>query len=208
MTFLTEIDFNTCLKHFIEVSNSINDTWELVTFEEQVRHTERKQYLVKKNVPRLLERSQKNITNDTVFQCEEDLETVKDDVFVAKSSDSIPCTFEYNIVYSHSYAVPVLYFNACKADGQLLSLDEVWEMIPKHYQTRLQHEQWTFITQQEHPIIGRPFFTLHPCHTADLMKSVFAHNKQTGSYLVSWLSSVGPVVGLDLPLAFAALCGE
>ena len=33
-------------------------------------------------------------------------------------------------------------------DGKLLSLDEVWQAIPEYYQTRLQHQRWTFITQQ------------------------------------------------------------
>ena len=34
------------------------------------------------------------------------------------------------------------------ADGSLLSLDELWNSIPKYYVERLEHERWSFITQQ------------------------------------------------------------
>eukprot|EP00057_Strongylocentrotus_purpuratus_P010345 XP_011664819.1 PREDICTED: ubiquitin-like-conjugating enzyme ATG10 [Strongylocentrotus purpuratus] len=114
------------------------------------------------------------------------------------------CQFEYHIIHSASYNVPVLYFTACKSDGKLLTLEEVWRQVPGSYQERLRHQRWTFITQQEHPLLGRPFFQLHPCRTADLMKSVAPISK--GNYVMTWLSSVGPVVGLELPLAFANLC--
>ncbi|XP_072025034.1 ubiquitin-like-conjugating enzyme ATG10 isoform X3 [Amphiura filiformis] len=119
--------------------------------------------------------------------------------------------YEYHIVYSSSYSVPVLYFTACKSDGKLLSLDEVWQAIPEYYQTRLQHQRWTFITQQEHPYLGRPFFQLHPCHTADLMHAVLPQGTDStkrSNYLVTWLSSVGPVVGLSLPLVYSQLCNN
>ena len=34
------------------------------------------------------------------------------------------------------------------------------------------NEMWLFnIFFQEHPVLGCPFFYLHPCHTADLMKN-------------------------------------
>ena len=113
-------------------------------------------------------------------------------------------TLEYHIVYSTSYGVPVLYFNAHKQNGKLLSLDELWSTIPPHYQERLQHEKWTFVTQQEHPLLGRPYFQLHPCYTETFMGNRTAGNWEGGSYLVRWLSAVGPVVHLDLPMAFAS----
>ncbi|XP_063962395.1 ubiquitin-like-conjugating enzyme ATG10 isoform X1 [Lytechinus pictus] len=135
------------------------------------------------------------------------LEELNDHVTVKSSIEELQCEscqFEYHIIHSASYNVPVLYFTACKSDGKLLTLDEVWGQVPGSYQERLRHQRWTFITQQEHPLLGRPFFQLHPCRTADLMKSVVPHHK--GNYVVTWLSSVGPVVGLELPLAFADLC--
>ncbi|XP_048255158.1 ubiquitin-like-conjugating enzyme ATG10 [Haliotis rufescens] len=119
----------------------------------------------------------------------------------SSSSSSSVCQFEYHIVYSASYGVPVLYFNAYTQDGRLLSLDAVWNNVPQHYQDRFHHERWTILTQQEHPILGRPFFQLHPCHTADLMSKLDPHSCSR-NYLLSWLSAVGPVVGLKIPLSY------
>lgn len=113
---------------------------------------------------------------------------------------------EYHVVYSESYQVPVLYFNAFHSNGKLLSLEEIWNSVPGPFQERVRLDGWSTITQQEHPILGRPFFQLHPCHTADLMKQTQAMNTHSKSnYIITWLSSVGPVVGLNLPLVFATL---
>ncbi|XP_013400486.1 ubiquitin-like-conjugating enzyme ATG10 isoform X2 [Lingula anatina] len=138
---------------------------------------------------------------------------------------------EYHVVYSDSYSVPVLYFNMYHDSGKLLTLDEIWSLVPQIYQSRLSQERWTFLTQQEHPILGRPYFQLHPCHTASLMKhsvlsratkpeistdtaqglagvSATSHTpsmRRKGSYLVQWLSSVAPVVRLGMSLEYGLI---
>ncbi|KAG9353571.1 hypothetical protein JZ751_011690 [Albula glossodonta] len=65
--------------------------------------------------------------------------------------------------------------------------------------------------QQEHPLIGQPFFFLHPCRTADFMRPLLqvahAENRKL-NYIVSWLSVVGPVVGLDVPLSYCEPLGS
>ncbi|KAL5009071.1 hypothetical protein ScPMuIL_014652 [Solemya velum] len=113
-------------------------------------------------------------------------------------STLVPCTYEYNIVYSPSYSVPVLYFNVYKPEGVLASLEEVWGSVPPLYTKQVDRDRWTMLTQQEHPLLRRPYFQLHPCHTADLMKQISCRHS---NYLVTWLSAVGPVVKLSLPLA-------
>lgn len=77
----------------------------------------------------------------------------------------------------------------------------------------------TFVTQAEHPILGVPFFTIHPCQTANIMAlfrpgTIFFYLSvtsyivedpavsSTANYLLSWLSVVGPVIGLELPLRY------
>ena len=35
-------------------------------------------------------------------------------------------------------------------DGKLVGLEEVWENVPDVYRERLEHEKWTFLTQQVH----------------------------------------------------------
>ncbi|XP_065199383.1 ubiquitin-like-conjugating enzyme ATG10 [Sycon ciliatum] len=107
----------------------------------------------------------------------------------------------YHVVYSTSYQVPVLYFNAYTLEGKLLSLDEIWAAVPDHFQARLKDERWTFLTQQEHPYLGRPFFQLHPCKTASLMQSLQCE-PSSEHYVCSWLSAIGSVVGLSMGSAY------
>ena len=106
-------------------------------------------------------------------------------------------------------------------DGQRLTREQVWLDIDLYHRERLQTEQWTFLTQkvkhrvsrralvaltrcdsiQEHPLLGRVFYHLHPCQTATLMSTVEGAHSDTGNYLCSWLSIVGAVVGCALPLS-------
>ncbi|XP_035876383.1 ubiquitin-like-conjugating enzyme ATG10 isoform X2 [Phyllostomus discolor] len=114
--------------------------------------------------------------------------------------------YEYHVLYSCSYQVPVLYFRASFLDGRPLSLKDIWEGVGECYKTRLQQGPWDTITQQEHPILGQPFFVLHPCRTTELMSPVVKNSRKINrniNYITSWLSIVGPVVGLPLPLSYA-----
>ncbi|GAB0206007.1 ubiquitin-like-conjugating enzyme ATG10 [Grus japonensis] len=119
--------------------------------------------------------------------------------------------YEYHVLYSSSYQVPVLYFRACFLDGRPLTLDEIWRSVHACYQARLLEGPWDTITQQEHPLLGQPFFVLHPCRTYEFMSSVLTgsqkENRHT-NYIILWLSTVGPVVGLNLPLSYAKLSPE
>ena len=112
---------------------------------------------------------------------------------------NVMITLEYHIIYSPVYNVPVLYFNAYAPSGKLLSLDELWSSIPPQYRGV---DRWTFVTQQEHPLIGRPFFQLHPCHTHTMMEKL-GKSMEKRYYLIRWLSAVGPAVHLDVSLGFA-----
>ncbi|XP_076783241.1 ubiquitin-like-conjugating enzyme ATG10 isoform X5 [Arvicanthis niloticus] len=113
---------------------------------------------------------------------------------------------EYHVLYSCSYQVPVLYFRASFLDGRPLALEDIWEGIHECYKPRLLQGPWDTITQQEHPILGQPFFVLHPCKTNELMTAVLKNSQKINrnvNYITSWLSIVGPVVGLNLPLSYA-----
>lgn len=59
---------------------------------------------------------------------------------------------------------------------------------------------------QEHPLLGVPFFMLHPCHTSRLMSQVRRDLDATkrADYLLTWLSSVGPVTGIALDAHYAS----
>ncbi|XP_044147525.1 ubiquitin-like-conjugating enzyme ATG10 isoform X2 [Bufo gargarizans] len=110
--------------------------------------------------------------------------------------------YEYHVLYSISYQAPVLYFRASFLDGRPLTLDAIWERVHDSYKPRLLHGPWETITQQEHPILGQPFFVLHPCRTNDFMSLLQGSTSREGNYITTWLSTVGPVVGLTLPLSY------
>ncbi|CAN6268398.1 unnamed protein product [Urochloa humidicola] len=123
---------------------------------------------------------------------------------VQSSSGNIH-VYDFHVVYSHSYKVPVLYFQCHRSDGQLLTLDEIKQDLPSNSLKVLSESKWTFITREEHPHLSRPWFTLHPCATSDWMKllleeSKVANEEQPLQYLPAWLSVVGQAVGLKIPL--------
>ncbi|XP_054625351.1 ubiquitin-like-conjugating enzyme ATG10 isoform X4 [Dunckerocampus dactyliophorus] len=116
--------------------------------------------------------------------------------------------YEYHILYSCSFMTPVLYFRASSLEGRSLSLEEVWSCVHPNFRLRLQHSPLTTITQQEHPLLGQPFFMLHPCRTEELMRPLLQLAKEQHrpmNYILTWLSTVGPLVGLDVPLEYSTL---
>ncbi|OEL17006.1 Ubiquitin-like-conjugating enzyme ATG10 [Dichanthelium oligosanthes] len=131
-------------------------------------------------------------------------DVVANDTWVQSSSGNVH-VYDFHIVYSYSYKVPVLYFQGHRSDGQLLTLDEIKQGLPSNSLKVLSESKWTFITQEEHPHLSRPWFTLHPCATGDWMKllleeSKAAYEEQSLRYLPAWLSVVGQAVGLKIPL--------
>jgi len=103
---------------------------------------------------------------------------------------------DYHIVYSLSYSVPVMYFNMSFPTGKLLSVDEVCKFLNKSIQE---------VSQQEHPILHTPFFTLHPCHTSEIMKTLLKAHKSGLSYLVAWLSLVTSILNIPLSNEYGKL---
>ncbi|XP_029971078.1 ubiquitin-like-conjugating enzyme ATG10 isoform X2 [Salarias fasciatus] len=113
--------------------------------------------------------------------------------------------YEYHVLYSCSYNTPVLYFRAFTLEGRSLSLEEVWSSVHPNFRLRLQESPLDTITQQEHPLLGQPFFMLHPCKTEEFMKPLLqaaVDQNRPVNYVLSWLSVVGPVVGLHVPLQY------
>jgi len=104
---------------------------------------------------------------------------------------------DFHIVFSESYSVPVLYFNISHLDGSLLSLDDIWKLFLHKNNSNM----YETITQQEHPILQRPFFVLHPCHTENLLRQV--NDQSLKKRFLFWLSIYGQSVGLPLSVNYA-----
>lgn len=129
-------------------------------------------------------------------------DVVEHDTWVQSSRDNVHL-YDFHIVYSFSYKVPVLYFQGLQSGGQLLTLDEIKKDLPPHSLQLLNESKWTFITREEHPHLSRPWFTLHPCGTSDWMKLLLhklGDKDRSLQYLPAWLSVVGQAVGLKIPL--------
>lgn len=115
--------------------------------------------------------------------------------------------WEYHIIFSSSYSVPVLYFNACFTDGKLLNLDQLEKLIQSQFLETFQENKWSILTQQEHPYLRSPFFMLHPCNTADLLNSIASVPSKINP-LISWLSSIGHLIDLQLDSRYGATIYE
>lgn len=121
--------------------------------------------------------------------------------------------YDFHIVYCASYSVPVLYFRAYCSDGQPLMFEEIKKDLPSQSADTLLNSKWTFITQEEHPYLNRPWFKLHPCGTSEWMKLLFLSDASwfkneipIERYVASWLSVVGQVVGLRIPMEMLKDC--
>ena len=80
--------------------------------------------------------------------------------------------FEYHVIYSPSYRVPVLYFTASYASGKQLPLERVWQVLSP-LSSKEDGMEWGLATQLEHPLLSCPFYHIHPCHTATAMEQAF-----------------------------------
>lgn len=178
------------LKHFLSISSDIDDGWTMKISGSV--ETPENCYLLKK-VNR--QNPVCEIADDGTFITDDcsDLSTVK--------CPSETVIWEYHILYSPSYSVPVLYFNVRNTAGKLLSLQNIWNILNVSKEVLV--EKWNFVTQQEHPILLQPFFYLHPCKSFE----IFALSEKSDiNPIVTWLSSIAPIVHLDMPLEYGTKC--
>ncbi|CAL8464597.1 g4132 [Coccomyxa elongata] len=94
--------------------------------------------------------------------------------------------YDYHIAYHPSYSVPILLFRGrSRTDGTLLMWEEIMEDLPEASRELAGADdgRWTFITQQEHPVLRTPWFSLHPCETAALEGLMRGEERNTGAQL-------------------------
>lgn len=119
------------------------------------------------------------------------------------SNRSTILQYEYHVLYQPSYGVPLLCFNAYKPDGSMLTITEAWHIFNRHYlsennsDNRIQH-LGSVLTEMDHPILFKPFLTLHPCRTSEILAAL----PDSTNRVITFLSSVGPAVNLRLDLRY------
>ncbi len=164
--------FQSCVYHFKNVADEIEDEWQVCR--------------VPNNDPAI----------ELIYLKKSMLQPVD-----FSASSHIAC-LEFNVIYSYSYSVPVLYFYACFDDGKPFSLDEVNALTRSSIKEPSLPVNPDIVSQQEHPYRRNPCFTLHPCRTSQLLEPIMS----TSSYvnpLVSWLSIVLPLFGCKIDSRFA-----
>lgn len=82
--------------------------------------------------------------------------------------------YTYHVVYNESYRVPMLFLQGRLPDGRPLQWNSVLHDLPVGSQHISNESRWTFLTQEDHPLLHRPWFALHPCGTSEIMRLVFS----------------------------------
>ena len=190
---LTYAEFERCAREIVACSDRLRAGWEL----RSIRPTAdpaKTVFLVKKStlVTSLVTQSE-NRDHVEPFLCgpEDNVEDCSDPATLhVQSTDDgqlalVSVHLEHHVVYSTSYEVPVLYFTATFQSGKQLPLKDTWSLISDTY-VSAESDRWGLITQHEHPLLSRPFYHIHPCHTAQVMAAVLScavdHEQGTGDH--------------------------
>ncbi|ENN71453.1 hypothetical protein YQE_11871, partial [Dendroctonus ponderosae] len=139
-----------------------------------------------------------NISNSLLDGWQLNVKTdVENGTYITKKKPKFLCEskisaiFEYHIVYSISYSVPVLCFNAWKTDGSMLTMEEYWANN-KHFKNL---NMFDTLTQMDHPVLCKPFLTLHPCRTSEIIEPILETSRNA---VVTWLSVVGRFIDFEI----------
>ncbi|KAJ0175408.1 hypothetical protein K1T71_008567 [Dendrolimus kikuchii] len=103
---------------------------------------------------------------------------------------------QYVIFYNISYGVPSFSFNLWNSSGMLLKLSELRDMSCLRINEK---DFYSVITQQEHPLLHKPYFIMHPCHTDSLLA---AFKDKSNNIIVTFLGLITPLIKLDLPVEY------
>uniref|UniRef100_K3XAD0 Ubiquitin-like-conjugating enzyme ATG10 n=1 Tax=Globisporangium ultimum (strain ATCC 200006 / CBS 805.95 / DAOM BR144) TaxID=431595 RepID=K3XAD0_GLOUD len=117
-----------------------------------------------------------------------------------KQTQTVICDF--HIVYHVIYQTPVLYFRVTRLDGTPVRISAQIGGL------RLPGSKAdsTFVSVEEHPVLGTPFWFLHPCETSAAMElllhqqcpaSETASDPPYPKYLLAWLSLVQPLTRIN-----------
>nr|AWD06776.1 Atg10 [Dugesia japonica] len=79
------------------------------------------------------------------------------------------CKIEYRIGYSVSFAAPILYIRAENENGNSFGYDQFKSLL---IQFSFDSEYFKYLVQVEHPFLGLPYFSMHPCQTNEALNQL------------------------------------
>jgi hypothetical protein len=111
--------------------------------------------------------------------------------------------WNFSIVYSETWRVPVLYFHVQQRDGTPCTRNYVLEILQgdsSHSHQNKVADSWDFVSHEEHPVSRCPSFFLHPCRTRERLETLQAniHTGDESLRLLSWMSMIFPSVGCSI----------
>lgn len=151
----------------------------------------------------------------------ESSEFEEDDDEVAHTSSPNHIVICYDVMFSPSYRVPVVYFAVSDIQHRYPPTVETLysHIIPPTFRAQTGHvgviggitvtvrlhryqDRTELTLRQDHPSTNKPVFFIHPCRTAEVMEAaVTGRNTTAYDYLVIWIGALGKYVGLNVPLA-------
>ncbi|XP_036450706.1 ubiquitin-like-conjugating enzyme ATG10 isoform X3 [Colossoma macropomum] len=144
--YLDEKSFHICCQLFLQHSSVLKDGWSWTEFKGVKEGYMKKTVLIPGRFSSLLNQFWKHKTENMDALVEDQVDDDDEDQAVCENQ-AVMC-YEYHVLYSCSYQVPILYFRASTLDGRLLSLEEVWNNIHPNYRKRLLQGPWDTLTQQ------------------------------------------------------------
>ncbi|XP_053203085.1 ubiquitin-like-conjugating enzyme ATG10 isoform X1 [Panonychus citri] len=223
MVTISKEQFDNYLRQFVSISKETSEPWDII----EAPNPNSDYIYGSRVITKIID------SRNGSADCENDLDE-KDYIlndYDDQSTISPPINqqivrFQYHVIYSESFSVPVLYFNASYANGSTIGLEEIWKLIPSVYindsfksKEEQLEESLSIISPTEHPYLGTPVYFIHPCQVSTLLINVF-HGKssrddnqfdiflKTHNILITWLSSVGPLIGLKLDPYYAVKLEE
>ncbi|XP_075222203.1 autophagy-related 10 [Lycorma delicatula] len=206
--FMSWDDFINYCELFIKISNKINDGW--IFYNKNEINSVGESYLLKKvakiiNNPSVTIKKQYDSNSENI-----DVNNSEGDCNEYNVKNGTELVFwEYHILYSPSYGAPSLYFNAWKRNGHILTIDEINKQSINYNDNKI-----CIISQQEHPLLHRPFYFVHPCDTIAILQShksitssktsCSGNSSVCGNPLVTWLSTIASAVQIDLSYEYVS----
>jgi hypothetical protein len=112
--------------------------------------------------------------------------------------------WNFSIVYSETWRVPVLYFHVQQRDGTPCTRNHVLEVLQgdNHSHQNQESDSWDFVSHEEHPVSRCPSYFLHPCRTQERLETLWqtanAGSSDEALRLLSWMSMIFPSVGCSI----------